>query len=192
MAKFQYEDVDSRLHRFWEAHPDGRVLTQLLHHDEQRVVVRAEIWRDGAQMLPDGSGLAEEVRAGRINETWAVENCETSAVGRALANLGMSPKGARPSATEMGKKDRQASEPPPVPPNPVKAARQALAGELPAGHVDTTALRERLNGLAPSERGQVRAVLEAMQVALPLVETMDADLLREIEAAVDKELGENQ
>jgi len=41
-------------------------------------------------------------------EKWAVEVCETSAIGRALANLGLNAKGLRPSSLEMGKADRQA------------------------------------------------------------------------------------
>ena len=41
-------------------------------------------------------------------EKWAVETCETSSLGRALANLGLNAKGLRPSSLEMGKADRQA------------------------------------------------------------------------------------
>jgi hypothetical protein len=54
------------------------------------------------------TGLAEErVGSSHINKTSALENCETSAIGRCLANLGLSAKGNRPSDIEMSKADRQ-------------------------------------------------------------------------------------
>jgi hypothetical protein len=57
-----------------------------------------------------GTGYAEEVRgAGNVNRTSHVENCETSAIGRALANCGMagSDMSKRPSREEMSKVQRQ-------------------------------------------------------------------------------------
>jgi hypothetical protein len=57
-----------------------------------------------------GTGYAEEVRgAGNVNRTSHVENCETSAIGRALANCGMagSDMTKRPSREEMSKVQRQ-------------------------------------------------------------------------------------
>jgi hypothetical protein len=71
--------------------------------------VKAEVWRDQADAGPASTGFAEErVGSGPVNRTSALENCETSAVGRALANLNYAPKGARPSVEEMGKADRYA------------------------------------------------------------------------------------
>tara|TARA_A100000172_G_scaffold2874_1_gene1832 strand:+ start:7962 stop:8564 length:603 start_codon:yes stop_codon:yes gene_type:complete len=64
---------------------DLDIRTELLHHDDKRVVVSADIYINGNHVA---SGLAEEFRAAsRINNTSALENCETSAIGRAAAFL---------------------------------------------------------------------------------------------------------
>ena len=57
---------------------------------------------------PAATGYAHESVTSRgVNLTSALENCETSAIGRALANLGYAPKGKRPSREEMAKANRQ-------------------------------------------------------------------------------------
>jgi hypothetical protein len=116
MANFNladYETVDSRLHRFHETHKNGRVHTELVTtriNDAGQIiqyVCKAEIYRDLLDPVPSATGYAEEVLGSNpINRTSALENCETSAIGRALANLGFSTKGARPSQTEMTKAER--------------------------------------------------------------------------------------
>jgi hypothetical protein len=66
-------------------------------------VIRAELWLEEVCIA---TGYAEEVRgAGNVNRTSHVENCETSAVGRALANAGMAGTDVnkRPSREEMSK-----------------------------------------------------------------------------------------
>lgn len=110
MARFnldQYETVDDRLHRFWTDHPDGRVDTMLVSDPSADIIVfRSEVWREYVYegQPPAASGYAREVVGdGHVNQTAALENCETSAIGRALANLGYSPKGRRPSREEMSK-----------------------------------------------------------------------------------------
>ena len=63
------------------------ISTQLIHHDDKKVIVRAEVFIDNKLV---STGLAEELRAAsRINQTSATENAETSAVGRALAIAGL-------------------------------------------------------------------------------------------------------
>jgi len=97
----QYETVDSRVHRWWQRHPEGRVVTHLVSMDGDEVVFRAELYLPGGE-APVATGYAHEVRGSSpVNRTSHVENCETSAVGRALANYGMSAKGTRPSREEM-------------------------------------------------------------------------------------------
>jgi hypothetical protein len=102
-----YQDVDHRVHEFWERFPGGRIRTELHRCDDSQVLFVASIWKDGTAEHPDATGWAEEKFEGRM-EKWAVETCETSSLGRALANLGLNPKGLRPSSLEMGKADRQA------------------------------------------------------------------------------------
>jgi hypothetical protein len=115
MAKFDlsdYETVEARLARFWKSNPEGRILTELVFHDERRFIVKAEIHFDRNDMTPVATGYAEEiVGASPVNRTSALENCETSAIGRGLANCTFASAGKRPSRTEMEKVERYQTEP---------------------------------------------------------------------------------
>ena len=63
------------------------ISTNIIFHDDKKVIVRSEVFIDNKLV---STGLAEELRAAsRINQTSALENAETSAVGRALAMLGL-------------------------------------------------------------------------------------------------------
>lgn len=103
----QYEPVAARHARWLEAHPHGRTITHMVSVPGADVcVIRAELWLEDVCIA---TGYAEEVRgAGNVNRTSHVENCETSAVGRALANAGMagSDVSKRPSREEMSKVQR--------------------------------------------------------------------------------------
>jgi hypothetical protein len=86
-----------------KAHPDARVITDLVHYLSDIAVFKAELWLDGEIIA---TGWAEEIRGqGNVNKTSHLENCETGAVGRALANAGLSGSDftKRPSREEMGK-----------------------------------------------------------------------------------------
>jgi len=99
-----YETVEERLIKYWKDHPDGRIDTKLVEASATRFIVQAYIYRTEADQQPWTSGLAEETISGRgVNATSALENCETSAIGRALASAGYATKGKRPSREEMSK-----------------------------------------------------------------------------------------
>ena len=103
----EYQTCAERLELFWKDHPDGRIDTKLIDFSGGRYIVQAFIYRTEVDAYPWASGLAEETIAGRgVNATSALENCETSALARALANAGYSPKGdpsKRASREEMTK-----------------------------------------------------------------------------------------
>lgn len=83
----QYHTVANRISTFRADHPDFTIETQLISADDERVVMKALIM-DGDKLI--STGYAEEVRsASNINRTSALENAETSAVGRALAFYGL-------------------------------------------------------------------------------------------------------
>ena len=99
-----YEPVAVRHSRWLTQNPNGRTLTHMVSAPGADVcVIRAELWLEDVCIA---TGYAEEVRgAGNVNRTSHVENCETSAVGRALANAGMAGTDVnkRPSREEMAK-----------------------------------------------------------------------------------------
>lgn len=99
MARFNledYETVDQRIQRFYRTFPDGRIETTLLDFQGEpnntRWVVKAAVFRTSEpEARPAGEGHAFEIDGGGgANKTSALENCETSAVGRALADAGLS------------------------------------------------------------------------------------------------------
>ena len=99
-----YETVEVRLARFISDFPDFRIYTELLESSPTRFIVRASIYRTELDANPWATGLAYEVVTDRgVNSTSALENAETSAIGRSLANAGYAAKGKRPSQTEMAK-----------------------------------------------------------------------------------------
>jgi hypothetical protein len=102
-----YETVEDRLARYWEEHPTGRIFTELVSHEAGQFIIKAYIFRDAADQVPWATGYAEEQTTTRgVNSTSALENGETSAIGRALANAGYAPRGKRPSREEMDKVQR--------------------------------------------------------------------------------------
>ena len=86
-----YKTVALRVSEFREKNPDWGIITELVESDDLHVVMKASIVNYSAGVADRilGTGYAEEVRgATQINRTSALENCETSAIGRALAACG--------------------------------------------------------------------------------------------------------
>lgn len=84
----KYTEVFVRVEAFRKAFGvDLGINTSIEVDDGQRVVIKAVVTKDGATI---GSGFAEEIRgSSNVNRTSALENAETSAIGRALASLGL-------------------------------------------------------------------------------------------------------
>jgi len=85
----KYTEVFVRVEAFRKAFgTDYGIDTQIVVDDGKRVVVKAVITNAAGMTI--GSGMAEEIRGvGNVNKTSALENGETSAIGRALASLGL-------------------------------------------------------------------------------------------------------
>ena len=109
-----YEPVEARLARAHAAQGDLRVITDLVHYDDKLVIVKASVYKSGDD-LEHGRVWAcdyaqEAIGSTNITKTSWLETCATSAIGRALANAGFSPKGNRPSREEMQKAQRPAAK----------------------------------------------------------------------------------
>jgi hypothetical protein len=100
----EYETVDSRIHQFYGEFKDGRIVTEmeLVDMEKGHCIFKAYIYKDAVRTMPDATGYADGFRKDRgVDAQFWINNAETSSIGRALANLGLSAKGKRPSAEEM-------------------------------------------------------------------------------------------
>ena len=95
----QYATVDARVCAFRELYPQGSITTELLEDVDGRCVFKASVW-DGPTIISTGHAF-EVQTASYINKTSYIENCETSAVGRALGFLGIGANGSIASADEV-------------------------------------------------------------------------------------------
>ena len=102
-----YEPVESRIRRFWQDHENGRIHTEIVLINETEIVIKASVYADREDPRPVAIDFAQETRnSSPVNKISFVENCATSAIGRALATFSYSPKGKRPSQEEMEKVQR--------------------------------------------------------------------------------------
>ena len=107
-----YETVEERLKVFWKENPKARINTEIVHmtDDGTCVTVRAEIYKMEVDARPVTTGIAQETKGqgGFANKYAWLENCETSAIGSALANwIYQGSNKARPSREEMSKVGNQ-------------------------------------------------------------------------------------
>jgi hypothetical protein len=102
----EYQTVQERVEIFRQLHPNGRIVNDIVLINEKEVVIKSSVYLDVNDANPVAVDFAQEtVGTKGVNSTSWVENCATSAAGRALALLGggMSPKGKKPSREEMAK-----------------------------------------------------------------------------------------
>ena len=110
-----YETVDQRLEKFWAKYPDGAILTELVAHTHDKYIVKASVYKTYADSIPFATGFAEETVSSRgVNSTSALENAESSSIGRALHTGGISKHSEgkpRPSREEMEKVNNSKPKP---------------------------------------------------------------------------------
>ncbi|MFL5606346.1 MAG: hypothetical protein ACJ8AD_07870, partial [Gemmatimonadaceae bacterium] len=167
----RYAPVAERITSFYSSFPSGRIVTELVSRSEREVVFRASVYRAASDSGPAATGWASEREGdGDVNEVACLENTETSAVGRALANLGFTASRHRPSAEEMAKAARMRG----------RLVRRTLAVHEPAASpVQSLYLSDLLTLISAAERaGLRRARASAWRAALTSEPLDDASLLR--------------
>jgi len=167
----RYTPVAERITQFYGAFPAGRIVTELVSRTAGEVVFRASVYRHAGDAGPAATGWAAEREGdGDVNEVACLENTETSAIGRALANLGFTASRLRPSAEEMTKAARARQ----------RLVKRTLAVHEPkSGSIRSLYLADLLTLVAAAERAGLRsaraASWRARLVAMP---GDDAMLLR--------------
>jgi len=167
----QYAPVAERITHFYLAFPSGRIVTDLISRSDGEVVFRASVYRASVDASPAATGWASEREGdGDVNEVACLENTETSAVGRALANLGFTASRQRPSAEEMAKAARARTR---------LVSRTLALSEPAATPVPSLYLTDLLTLISAAERaGLRRARASVWRARLAASETDDASILR--------------
>lgn len=106
-----YVQVNDRIEMFWSKYPNGRISTKIISWTDGIIIMSAEAFRDISDNVPAAIGHAyEKEGSSYINQTSALENCETSAVGRALAIMGFEIKKSVASREEVANAMKQQEE----------------------------------------------------------------------------------
>jgi hypothetical protein len=159
-----YAEVAERLPAFWKDCARGRIVTELVVDDGSRIVMRAELYADIGDTVPTTTGYAEEVRgSSMVNKTSALENCETSAIGRALANYQYQGSRKRASLEEMVKVYRQ-GEQPQTTTNATPARTQSLgsSSEGPTPKQMAMLRAKDYQGQAPSTKREASEIIDRL------------------------------
>ena len=182
-----YSTVAERIALFYRSHPTGRIETDLISRDALSVTFKARVYRAESDTVPAATGWATEREGdGDINTVACLENTETSAIGRALANLGLTVTKQRPSIEEMRKAARARAY--------RAASRAASAVETPdlsqplAEPAATSDLIDLLNDaeLAGLPADRSRGLRERLTQSPPLPAARVAELERSIRGWLDR------
>jgi hypothetical protein len=180
----KYASVAERIRLFWESFPGGRIRTRLVSRTEHDVVFEARVYRSADDQQPAATGWAAEREGdGDVNAVACLENTETSAVGRALANLGFTAARERPSVEEMQKAARA-------------RARRHLVGQPDSRQQRADLVSDALtllpvaegHGLRPQRADAIRARLLAETTPASAAEGIGRVLRRWIHTQVQREV----
>ena len=104
----EYITVNERIKEFRKLHPNGQILNQVMANADGQVMFQCKIIVDG--VLVATAHAYEKEGSSFINKTSYIENCETSAVGRALGLFGIGIDTSIASAEEVGNAVKQQTE----------------------------------------------------------------------------------
>ena len=160
----QYQTVALRVKNFRDAHKDYSLTTEIVSRDAEVVVMKATILDEKGRVI--ATGHSEERRsASQINKTSALENAETSAIGRALAAFGL-------GGTEFATADEVAN---------AITQQRGSSGPIPANHGAGNDLDAEQKKMVELTRDKIVEALDAGKDfdAYALCESLTDDMLHE-------------
>tara|TARA_B100000902_G_C27315743_1_gene921196 strand:- start:3698 stop:4294 length:597 start_codon:yes stop_codon:yes gene_type:complete len=136
----QYVEVNERIKYFRETFKDWSLTSEVIDLSEDRCVIKASITNEKDKVI--ATGIAYEMQGSSfINKTSFVENCETSAWGRALGNLGIGIETSIASAEEIKNAKKQQKDKPKTKLDEAKL--QAMIVAIGEGKISV--VQERMN-----------------------------------------------
>lgn len=106
-----YVQVNDRVQGFRKLYPEGIIKTEMVVYiPDDYCVFKCEVYSDGVGLLATGYAQETVEKNKNINRTSMLENCETSAVGRALGFLGIGSVDSIASADEVNKAINKGAE----------------------------------------------------------------------------------
>lgn len=97
----KYAEVSERVLAFRKLNPNGKIITEIIDKTDNDVTIKATIFGEDEKEL--ATGYASEVKKGLVNSVSMLENCETSAIGRALGFCGFGVDNGIASGQDMAK-----------------------------------------------------------------------------------------
>lgn len=164
-----YAMVAARVQAFRELIPNGCIETEIVNMTDDMCVIKATISDADGKVLATGHAYERESN-GQINRTSFVENCETSAVGRALGMIGIGSEESMASAEEM-----------------VQALYQQQ--ELDRPKPDPDMLRAQILGLAKGDIDRVNAFISKCYPDKGYdLDSLNSDQLSSVKVAIAKKV----
>ena len=158
-----YAEVAERLPLFWKECPRGRIITEIIVDDGTRIVMKASLFVTYEDYHPTTTGFAEEIRgSSMVNKTSAVENCETSAIGRALANYQFQGSKKRASLEEMVKVYRQGEQAVDAPAASPRTASLGSSSEPPTPKQLALLRSKNWEGDAPTTKREASEIIDRL------------------------------
>lgn len=146
-----YAQVPERVKAFRMVHPEGRIITEIVSFEGKRIVMRATVMTKEGYILATGTAF-EDQDSSFINKTSFVENCETSAVGRALGLCGFGIDVSIASAEEVQTAIDQQEEGQPLPTNYDRCLEYCKEHRVRNSEFGLLARKARSEGIVPDKQ----------------------------------------
>jgi hypothetical protein len=181
-----YVEVNERIKYFREAYDHWSLITEFVELTENRCVMKATILDDVGRVI--ATGTAEELKGSTfINKTSYIENCETSAWGRALGNLGIGIDTSIASADEVNLAIEQHKEKPKTKPKLDNKKYKAMIEAIGEGKFDV--VKQRMNNykLTKQQQTELDKYIENQKEEMNIAIKQEKELDKMVgELAIDK------